>query len=671
MLSRKYFVLALLMMAVMLVAQACASTPATQAPAAPAATEQPAAQPATEEPAAAEPADDGKVTIAYLNKMGDNPWFVEEVAGAKAKADELGAEFFNQDLQFDSNLAMTAMDTYIGKGIDGIIIVVPDTKIGPAVIEKAKKAGIPLIAVDDTILDESGKPAPFVGFDAGSAGLKVGELIAEYYKAEGWDKLADAKIKAVSVEDQDLEVCNLRTDGASKTLVESGVLTADDIIHLPYDNTANSGMDAMGPVITANPDVTHWLLYSCNDDGVLGAWRALKNSGVSAANVIGVGINGQLAAEEFKSGEPTGLRASLQAQAKGHGGTAVQFIYDSVVNGKSIPDITFIPAAVMTADNWAELTGQEAEEKPAAGATDKAISIAYLNKMGDNPWFVEEVAGAKAKADELGAEFFNQDLQFDSNLAMTAMDTYIGKGIDGIIIVVPDTKIGPAVIEKAKKAGIPLIAVDDTILDESGKPAPFVGFDAGSAGLKVGELIAEYYKAEGWDKLADAKIKAVSVEDQDLEVCNLRTDGASKTLVESGVLTADDIIHLPYDNTANSGMDAMGPVITANPDVTHWLLYSCNDDGVLGAWRALKNSGVSAANVIGVGINGQLAAEEFKSGEPTGLRASLQAQAKGHGGTAVQFIYDSVVNGKSIPDITFIPAAVMTADNWAELTGQN
>ena len=75
--------------------------------------------------------------------------------------------------------------------------------------------------------------------------------------------------------------------------------------------------------------------------------------------------------------------------------------------------------------------------------------------------------------------------------------------------------------------------------------------------------------------------------------------------------------------------------------------------------------------MIGVGINGQLAAEEFKKGEPSGLRASLMAQAKGHGGTAVQFIYDYVVNGKEIPQLTFIPAAVMTADNWAELTGEN
>ena len=371
MLNRKLSLLLAALMIVTMILSACGSTepaaaPATAAPApaaeptkapAAAATEAPAAEPTKAE--AAKPADDGKVMIAYLNKMGDNPWFVDEVSGAKAVADKLGVEFFNQDLQFDSNLAMTAMDTYIGKGVDGIIIVVPDTKIGPAVIEKAQAAGIPLIAVDDTILDANGKAAPFVGFDAASAGLKVGELIAEYYKTEGWDKLTGAKVKAVSVEDQDLEVCNLRTDGATKKLKELGIITDGDIIHLPYDNTANSGMDAMAPVITANPDVTNWLLYSCNDDGVLGAWRALQNSGVDAKNVIGVGINGQLAAEEFKKGEPTGLRASLMAQAKEHGGQAVQFIYDSVKSGKEIPAVTFIPAAVMTADNWAELTGQK------------------------------------------------------------------------------------------------------------------------------------------------------------------------------------------------------------------------------------------------------------------------------------------------------------------------
>jgi L-arabinose transport system substrate-binding protein len=306
----------------------------------------------------------------------------------------------------------------------------------------------------------------------------------------------------------------------------------------------------------------------------------------------------------------------------------------------------------------------------AAVAEGETLSIAYLNKMGDNPWFIDEVAGAKARADQLGIEFFNQDLQFDSDLALNAMDTHISSGIDGIVIVVPDTKIGPAVIQKAKEANVPLIAVDDNILDADGNAAPFVGFDAATIGTQVGETIAQYYKDEGWDKLTDAVVKAVSVEDQDLEVCNIRTDNAAAAVLANiPGFTADDIIHLPYDNTMVGGMDAMAPIVTSNPDVTHWLLFSCNDDGVLGAWRALSNAGVDAANVIGVGINGQLAGEEWDKGEPSGLRASLFVRAAIHGETAIQLINDFLTNGTEIPARTIVPGTVITPDNYNEVMG--
>src|ERR1700712_4776779 len=43
-----------------------------------------------------------------------------------------------------------------------------------------------------------------------------------------------------------------------------------------------------------------------------------------------------------------------------------------------------------------------------------ALKFGYINKMGDHPWFVREVAGAKAKAKELGVELKVQDVQFDA-----------------------------------------------------------------------------------------------------------------------------------------------------------------------------------------------------------------------------------------------------------------
>ena len=42
-----------------------------------------------------------------------------------------------------------------------------------------------------------------------------------------------------------------------------------------------------------------------------------------------------------------------------------------------------------------------------AGAQDK-LKLGYINKMGDHPWFVSEVEGAKAKAEELGVTVLDE-----------------------------------------------------------------------------------------------------------------------------------------------------------------------------------------------------------------------------------------------------------------------
>ena len=85
-------------------------------------------------------ADD--VKMGYINKMGEHPWFVSEVAGAKVEAGKLGVNLMTQDVQFDANLALTTFDTMVGDGVKAIAIVVPDKALGPVVAEKAQKAGI-------------------------------------------------------------------------------------------------------------------------------------------------------------------------------------------------------------------------------------------------------------------------------------------------------------------------------------------------------------------------------------------------------------------------------------------------------------------------------------------------------------------------------------------------
>ena len=168
---------------------------------------------------------------------------------------------------------------------------------------------------------------------------------------------------------------------------------------------------------------------------------------------------------------------------------------------------------------------ETADPGEAAGPTDGPLTIAYLQKQGDQQYFVDEANGAKAAAEEAGDVTIKVvDLGTDSNKAISELDSVIAQGVDGIVIVVPDQQIGPQVIEAANTAGIPIMASDDIIKDASGAEAPFSGFDGTAMGTEVGTAAAELYTAAGWDA-ADTRI--LSAYKQDLSVCTDRVDGAA------------------------------------------------------------------------------------------------------------------------------------------------
>jgi len=110
-----------------------------------------------------------------------------------------------------------------------------------------------------------------------------------------------------------------------------------------------------------------------------------------------------------------------------------------------------------------------------AAARADEVKLGYINKMGDHPWFVAEVAGAKAEAANEGAKISTQDVQFNADLTLTTLDAMIGDGVQGVAIVVPDRALGPVVAEKAAKANVKLIAVDDDIKGPNDSVVPYIG----------------------------------------------------------------------------------------------------------------------------------------------------------------------------------------------------
>jgi L-arabinose transport system substrate-binding protein len=292
------------------------------------------------------------------------------------------------------------------------------------------------------------------------------------------------------------------------------------------------------------------------------------------------------------------------------------------------------------------------------------LKLGYINKMGDHPWFVAEVAGAKAEAAKQGAKISVQDVQFNADLTLTTLDAMIGDGVKGIAIVVPDRALGPVVAEKAAKANVKLIAVDDDIKGAGDAAVPYIGMNAADIGAQVGKEEARIYKELKWDEMKDVYLGAI--EDRKADTCMRRSNGAEAAFLEAVPgFDKSHIVRIPYDNTMASAIDAVTTTLTANPAAQHWIFYSCNDDGVLGAVRATENQGLKPDQVIGIGIDGSRSCGVFGSGAPSGFRGTMYIDSRKEGETAVQLLTASIKDNKPLPTITYVSADLINDGTWS------
>ena len=306
---------------------------------------------------------------------------------------------------------------------------------------------------------------------------------------------------------------------------------------------------------------------------------------------------------------------------------------------------------------------EEAPAGEAAGPTDGPLTIAYLQKQGDQQYFVDQADGAKAAAAELGdVEVKVVNLGTDSNKAISELDSVIAQGVDGIVIVVPDQQIGPQVIEAAKAAGIPIMASDDVIEDASGQEAPFAGFDGTAMGTLVGEEAARLYTEAGWTA-EDTRI--LSAYKQDLSVCDQRVEGSAAAFA-AAVPDAPETVEIGTDNSATDAQNKAGAIITANAGVKHWVVWGCNDENETGVVTALQNSGVASADIIGVGLGAYLTCKDWAAGQDTGNKAALFISGAEVGKAAITSMVALLRDGTALPPKSIANTEIVNAENWED-----
>ncbi len=310
-----------------------------------------------------------------------------------------------------------------------------------------------------------------------------------------------------------------------------------------------------------------------------------------------------------------------------------------------------------------ETTGANASVAPVSGK----ISITYLQKQGDQEYFIGEAAGAKAKAAELGVDLKVVNLGNDANKTISEVQAAIAQKTNGVIVVVPDPAVGPQVVQTARDAKIALLTSDDQVCATGPDPAtcaktdlvPRVGFSGGQMGAEVGKRAAEEYAKAGW---AAADTRVISAWKQDVTVCGDRVKAAKEAF--NAAVPGVQNLDVATDNTPTGAQDKVAATVTANAGVKHWVVWGCNDENVHGGVTALQNAGVSADNVIGVGLGAYLACKDWSGGKPTGMKAALFINGKEVGALAVQSMVDKLRNGKELPAELFAPTTMVDAAGW-------
>lgn len=242
----------------------------------------------------------------------------------------------------------------------------------------------------------------------------------------------------------------------------------------------------------------------------------------------------------------------------------------------------------------------------AAPASAAGVSACLITKTDTNPFFVKMKEGATAKAKELGVTLksYAGKIDGDSESQVAAIETCIADGAKGILLTASDTKgIVPAV-EKARKAGVLVIALDTPLDPISAADATFA-----TDNLLAGELIGKWAAATLGDKAKSAKVAFLNLTPAQPSVDVMRNQGFMKGFgIDVGDINriGDEkdpriVGHDITNGNEEGGRTAMENLLQKDPGIN--VVHTINEPAAAGAYEALKAVG-KQKDVLIVSVDG-------------------------------------------------------------------
>jgi ABC-type sugar transport system substrate-binding protein len=276
------------------------------------------------------------------------------------------------------------------------------------------------------------------------------------------------------------------------------------------------------------------------------------------------------------------------------------------------------------------------------------ISMAFIVKDMNNPYYHRMGEGALRAAEELGIELSYVSAEFNGDIEgqIGVVETELVKGHDAIVLVpMNGTALIPKILE-ANSMGIPVITADTRVDDGPAVVETFVGLDerssfAGMAEWVVNEMGGEGQVAilEGFRGSSTAELRLMGM----MDVFN----------AHEGI---EVVASIAADWDQEKGLKAAEDILQAHPEVD--AIIGSNDLMALGAVQAVKGAG-RLDDIIVVGDDAiPSALASLRNGE---LDATIDGNTDLVGYEAVMAAYRHVTEGEDLDDWIVVESSIMTA----------
>lgn len=219
-----------------------------------------------------------KIRMGYVTMDVTSPYFIAMIDGMKEKAKELGMELSIHDGKYEAQPQIDAMETLITQKVDAIILSANDVEALQPMVDKAKKAGIAVVAANVEMKNVDA----FVSLNEYDYGYQGGEIAGKYIK-EKMDGQAEVAVLTFSQIPAVLDRAKGLIEGIKAYAPDVKVVAETDA------NDRESGMKAAENIIQANPNVN--VFVGISDDAVLGAYEAMIAANKTGDDVCLVGLD--------------------------------------------------------------------------------------------------------------------------------------------------------------------------------------------------------------------------------------------------------------------------------------------------------------------------------------------------------------------------------------------